>query len=133
MNIKLIDFGFSTQQSSPRKVKLFCGTPSYMAPEIVSRIEYLGQPADMWAAGVLLFCLLNGYFPFKGQTDAELYRRIQRGSFKLIREDLSDECVSLLKQMLNVSPEQRLTAEEVLNDSWFTTDSRKKKSHKEIR
>lgn len=47
-----------------------------MAPEIVSRVEYYGPPADIWAAGVLLFCLLNGYFPFKGQTDAELYRRI---------------------------------------------------------
>ncbi len=97
LNIKLIDFGFSTQQTSPKKAKLFCGTPSYMAPEIVSRIEYLGQPADIWAAGVLLFCLLNGYFPFKGQTDAELYRRIQRGSFKLVRDDLSDECINLMK------------------------------------
>ena len=47
-----------------------------MAPEIVSRVEYYGPPADIWATGVLLFCLLNGYFPFKGQTDAELYRRI---------------------------------------------------------
>jgi MAP/microtubule affinity-regulating kinase len=76
-----------------------------MAPEIVSRIDYFGPPADIWAAGVLLFCLLNGYFPFKGQTDAELYRRIQRGSFKLIREDLSDECINLLKRMMNVGPE----------------------------
>ena len=85
-----------------------------MAPEIVSRIEYHGQAADIWAAGILLFCLLNGYFPFKGQTDAELYRRIQRGSFKLIRDDLSDECISLLKSMLNVNPDQRLTAEEIM-------------------
>lgn len=76
-----------------------------MAPEIVSRIDYFGPPADIWAAGVLLFCLLNGYFPFKGQTDAELYRRIQRGSFKLIREDLTDECTNLLKRMMNVGPD----------------------------
>ena len=50
-----------------------------------------------------------------------------------MREDLSDECVSVLKQMLNVSPEQRFTADEVLNDQWFSTDSRKKKTHYEIR
>lgn len=66
MNVKLIDFGFSTQLSPRKKTKMFCGTPSYMAPEIVSRVEYTGQSADIWASGILLFCLLNGYFPFKG-------------------------------------------------------------------
>ena len=69
-NIKVIDFVFSTVYNPQKKIKMFCGTPSYMAPEIVSRFEYYGPPADIWAAGVLLFCLLNGYFPFKGQTDA---------------------------------------------------------------
>lgn len=65
-NIKVIDFGFSTVQNPHKKIKMFCGTPSYMAPEIVSRIEYFGPPADIWSSGVLLFCLINGYFPFKG-------------------------------------------------------------------
>ena len=91
-------------------MKLFCGTPSYMGPEIVSRVEYYGPPADIWAAGVLLFCLLNGYFPFKGQTDAELYRRIQRGQYKMIRDDLSDDCLTLLRSVLNVNPDTRGTA-----------------------
>ena len=47
-----------------------------MAPEIVSRIEYFGPPADIWACGVLLFCLLNGYFPFKGENEAEIKEKI---------------------------------------------------------
>lgn len=63
---KLIDFGFSTCIPHERKVKIFCGTPSYMAPEIVSKSEYSGPPADIWALGVLLFALLCGKFPFKG-------------------------------------------------------------------
>jgi len=42
MNVKLIDFGFSTQLAPRKKTKMFCGTPSYMAPEIVSRVEYTG-------------------------------------------------------------------------------------------
>jgi serine/threonine protein kinase len=132
-NIKLIDFGFSTCYKPQKRIKMFCGTPSYMAPEIVSRMEYYGPPADIWAAGVLLFCLLNGFFPFKGQTDAELYRRIQRGNYKLIRSDLTDECLSILKEFLNVSQESRLTAAELLQENWFLSDSSKKRSNAEIR
>lgn len=74
-----------------------------MAPEIVSRVEYYGPPADIWASGVLLFCLLNGFFPFKGQTDAELYRRIQRGNYKMIRSDLSEDCLNIMKEFLNIN------------------------------
>ena len=76
--IKLIDFGFSTCIPHERKVKIFCGTPSYMAPEIVSKIEYSGPPADIWALGVLLYALLCGKFPFRGQNDKELYANICR-------------------------------------------------------
>ncbi len=64
--VKLIDFGFSTCIPNDKKIKLFCGTPSYMAPEIVSKKEYCGPPADVWALGVLLFALLCGRFPFRG-------------------------------------------------------------------
>ena len=64
--VKLIDFGFSTCIPHDRLVKIFCGTPSYMAPEIVSKIEYSGPPADIWALGVLLYALLCGKFPFRG-------------------------------------------------------------------
>jgi serine/threonine protein kinase len=63
-NIRIIDFGFSTCIPIERKVKMFCGTPSYMAPEIVNKTEYCGPPADIWALGVLLFTLLCGTFPY---------------------------------------------------------------------
>lgn len=55
---------------------MYCGTPSYMAPEIVSKKPYLGQPTDIWASGVLCYSLLCGVFPFRGISDQELYKRI---------------------------------------------------------
>ena len=82
-NVKLIDFGFSTCIPNEKKIKMFCGTPSYMAPEIVMKEEYAGPPADIWASAVLLYALMNGCFPYRGATDKELYRRIQRGTFAL--------------------------------------------------
>lgn len=82
-NVKLIDFGFSTCIPNDKKIKMFCGTPSYMAPEIVNKEEYAGPPADIWASGVLLFALMNGRFPFRGDTDRDLYRRINRGTFEI--------------------------------------------------
>lgn len=54
-----------------------------MAPEIVSKKEYCGPPADMWALGVLIFALLCGKFPFRGRTDKELYKRIIKGTFEI--------------------------------------------------
>ena len=75
-NIKIIDFGFSTCIPNDRKIKIFCGTPSYMAPEIVSKKEYAGPPADIWALGVLLYALLCGCFPYRGANDKELYKKI---------------------------------------------------------
>ena len=57
---KLIDFGFATCLDKAKKVKMFCGTPSFMAPQIVSKVEYRGEPADVWALGVVLFVQLEG-------------------------------------------------------------------------
>lgn len=84
-NVKLIDFGFSTCIPNEKKIKIFCGTPSYMAPEIVNKIEYSGPPADIWALGVLLYALLNGRFPFKGRTDEELYMRINECDYEVYK------------------------------------------------
>ena len=72
--VKIIDFGFAC--ISREKLRVFCGTPSYMSPEIVSKREYSGPSADIWACGIILFVLLTGTVPFKAQTEKDLFRKI---------------------------------------------------------
>ena len=72
--VKLIDFGFACQ--SKDKLRVLCGTPSYMSPEIVSKKDYYGPQSDIWAVGILLYTLICGTFPFKSSFEKELYRKI---------------------------------------------------------
>jgi len=66
LNLKIIDFGFSIEHPKDKTLNVFCGTPSYMAPELAMKKDYYGHLIDIWAAGILLYVLLVGYFPFRG-------------------------------------------------------------------
>jgi serine/threonine protein kinase len=78
--IKIIDFGFAAftidAEGKHQRHKIFCGTPSYMAPELVRKHEYDGSQVDMWALGIMLYAMLAGTFPFRGQSEHELYLKI---------------------------------------------------------
>lgn len=116
--IKLIDFGFCCCTSPDTKLKVFCGTPSYMCPEIVTKKEYYGPPTDIWATGILLFALLCGQFPFKGSSDKDLYKKIARGMYNP-PEHLSKESRLFLNRLLVVDPSRRSTAAQLLDDIWL--------------
>ncbi len=66
-NVKIIDFGFSINVAQDKCLSIFCGTPCYMSPEIVSKQQYKGPPSDVWALGIVLYTLLCGKFPFRGK------------------------------------------------------------------
>lgn len=122
--LKLIDFGFCCCTAPDTRLKIFCGTPSYMCPEIVLKKEYLGPPTDIWASGVLLYALLCGHFPFKGASDKELYKKISRGLYTP-PEHMSREARHFLNKMLMVDPDKRYTAQMLLDDPWLKSSKQK--------
>lgn len=124
-NIKLIDFGFSTCFSNEKKFRLFCGTPSYMSPEIVLKQESHGPPSDIWAAGIVLYVLTTGTFPFKANHSNELYLKIQKGNY-FIPSTLSTDLHQLITSMLTLDPQKRPTASEAQNFQWFKEKTMKK-------
>lgn len=110
--LKIIDFGFSVCIKPEQKINNFCGTPTYMAPEIVSKKEYYGPPIDVWALGVLLFVLLCGTFPFRAQEEKELYKKIIRGTFDFPAH-LSYGAKNLIGKLLMYNPFERIQAKDV--------------------
>lgn len=66
--IKMIDFAFSIKQFSEKTKHISnCGTPTYMAPEVVSKVECSPKPTDIWSVGILITKMLTGYIPFDGK------------------------------------------------------------------
>lgn len=83
--IKIIDFGLCSTWSPDTKLRVHCGSPSYAAPEIVSRKSYRGPPVDVWSLGIVLFAMVSGYLPFhvKNGNKQELCAKIIKGSFNI--------------------------------------------------
>jgi tRNA A-37 threonylcarbamoyl transferase component Bud32 len=110
--VKLIDFGFSTISPPLEKLQLYCGTPVYLAPEILKKKEYIGSKVDVWALGIVLFNLVTGHFPFIGNSHSELNLKISKGEWS-IPSYLSLELVGLLRKLLAIDPESRVPASQV--------------------
>lgn len=89
-----------------------------MAPEIVSKKEYCGPPADVWALGVLLFALLCGRFPYRGQNDKELYKKICRAEPDY-PDHVSNSAKNFFSKIFRRDAEHRITTKEMLKDSFL--------------
>jgi len=123
-NLKIADFGFSKKCPTRRCLKTQCGTPGYVAPEILEGEPYDMQ-ADMWSLGVIVYILLGGYPPFIEQNQRDLFKKIRKGDYEFHDEywnQISQDAKDLISSLLTVNPDDRATAKIVLSSKWITGD-----------
>ena len=116
--IKIIDFGFGMYNPENKLQKFFCGTPNYMPPEIAEKKPYIGQLADMWSLGVLLFKIFCADFPFKGKDEKDLYKSIKAGKFTFANYT-PEYARKIICSLIVLDPKKRNTCEDVLKSEWL--------------
>jgi len=120
-NLKVTDFGLSAFAEHLRQDGLLhttCGTPAYVAPEVIGKKGYDRAKADIWSCGVILFVLLAGYLPFQDDNLVSMYRKIYRGDFKC-PPWFSTEARRLVTKMLDPNPSTRVSISKITESSWF--------------
>ena len=120
--LKIADFGFARYiQPHGGMADTVCGSPLYMAPEILKYRKYDAK-ADLWSVGAILFEMVVGKVPFTGQNQVQLLHNIERSDARIptrIAETLSPECVALLRSLLRRDPRERLGFDAFFNHPFF--------------
>ncbi|XP_073067019.1 CBL-interacting serine/threonine-protein kinase 6-like [Primulina eburnea] len=132
-NLKVTDFGLSAFTDHLRQDGLLhttCGTPAYVAPEVIGKKGYDGAKADIWSCGVILFALLAGYLPFQDDNIVAMYRKICRGDFKC-PPWFSPESRKLITKMLDPNPSTRMSISKIMDCSWFKKSNFRRLGSKE--
>lgn len=120
-NLKVTDFGLSAFTEHLKQDGLLhttCGTPAYVAPEVIGKKGYDGAKADIWSCGVILYVLLAGFLPFQDDNIVAMYRKIYRGDFKC-PPWFSSEARRLITKLLDPNPSSRINISKIMDSSWF--------------
>lgn len=116
-NIRLIDFGFAHDLNSLMTTP--CGSPFYIAPEIIMNQKY-DKAVDIWSMGIILYAISAGNLPFMSDNIQLVYKMITLMEPKYPK-NFSLELIDLLQKMMNKDPKQRITIEEILEHPWVKT------------
>jgi len=122
--IKITDFGFAKFVSPREALTTPCGTPGYIAPEVLNSEPY-GPEVDLWSIGVILYILLCGYPPFYAETPLAIFELIKLGEFNFSGpnwEWISEEAKDLVTRLLVIKPAHRFTCKQVLAHPWIASD-----------
>jgi len=125
-HLKLIDFGLSEQMNDQKLIGK-CGSPYYVAPEVLKGEYGLGW--DIWSVGIILFLLLSGYIPFNGETTKKILNKVKTGNIVYDKKKwakISEDGQDLVKNMLQTDWEKRFTAKQCLEHKWFKTVQKNK-------
>mmetsp|Transcript_45125 Transcript_45125/g.109828 ORF Transcript_45125/g.109828 Transcript_45125/m.109828 type:complete len:1253 (-) Transcript_45125:37-3795(-) len=123
-DVKISDFGYAKTVTFPNCLQTQCGTEGYVAPEILEHRPNYDVPCDMWSLGVIIYIVLGGYRPFRGEGE-EVMKQIRYGEYKFHKRywsHVSDDAKSLIAGMLTVDPEKRITAQEALQSPWIQSE-----------
>lgn len=120
--IKITDFSLAKIIPDDVFAITACGTPGYVAPEILEGGGY-GKEVDYWSIGVILYTLLSGLPPFNENQNSELFEKIKTAEYTFPPSEwdsISFEAKDLISKLLVTDPEKRLTAEEILEHPWMS-------------
>ncbi|CAL0332131.1 unnamed protein product [Lupinus luteus] len=120
-DLKVSDFGLSAlpeQRRSDGMLVTPCGTPAYVAPEVLKKKGYDGSKADIWSCGVILYALLSGYLPFQGENVLRIYRKSFKADYAF-PEWISPLAKDLISKLLVVNPEKRYSIDDITKHPWF--------------
>ncbi|KAL6184517.1 hypothetical protein ACLB2K_045918 [Fragaria x ananassa] len=118
-NLRISDFGLSAlPEPGVSLLCTTCGTPNYVAPEVLSHKGYDGAVADVWSCGVILYVLMAGYLPFDELDLTTLYSKIEKAQFSC-PSWFPMGAKSLIHSILDPNPATRITIQQIRNDEWF--------------
>lgn len=119
MNLKITDFGLGNTYSRRGRLKTPCGSPCYAAPEMIAGKKYEPLKIDIWSAGITLYVMLSGSFPFSDPTVSGLYQKILKSDYecpKFFDPDARD----LIEKLLDCNPITRIGLSEIKQHKWMT-------------
>ncbi|XP_050442073.1 serine/threonine-protein kinase PLK1-like [Adelges cooleyi] len=126
MEVKLGDFGLAAKiEYDGQRKKTLCGTPNYIAPEILSKTGHSFE-VDVWSIGCIMYTLLVGKPPFETSSLKETYARITRCDYN-VPPHLNKSAITLINRMLQYDPKKRPTVSDIMKSDFFTTGYMPKK------
>jgi serine/threonine protein kinase len=119
-DIKITDFGFATYYTKNTIINTLCGSPMYMAPEIITKNGY-DYKSDLWSVGIILYEMVHGYTPFNVHNFIDLVLEIKKKNI-VINVDISDNCKDLITKLCITNPQKRINWKSFFNHPWFLQD-----------